>query len=161
MNKSFSTVIGLGEVSKTTTWCPGRKIWSATSPSCPSCSGADRGCLVVWPSTQGGLWRGRSFLDKPARISICQAQQKREQILRRKCCLVLPANNYLRFAPVSFLIQQVCRWSLCCVGFAGVYGLSLLHYIQASWNCRIISMYQSCSETDRKIYIFSCLPFCI
>ena len=30
----------------------------------------------------------RSQVDKPARLSICQAQQKWKQILRRKCCLI-------------------------------------------------------------------------
>ena len=38
---------------------------------------------------------------------------------------------------------QVCRWSLCCAGSARLYGLPVLHHIQASWNRRKINITKS------------------
>ena len=116
-------MIGLEEACPTIRG-PGPTIWSATwQTACRRCNGADKASLGVWQSTQG----------------LCRGSFHHSSMRSPHLHLVISGH-------VLMILIQVCRWSLCCVGSARLYGLPVLHHIQASWNRRKINIYQSFTD---------------
>ena len=108
MGKSAFVVIGLEEIChRLSTICRGPGQ-NIWNTTWPSCRSCDGGVRVC-----SGAWQSTQG---PCRGGI----------------------SILAFVRVTYNQQflKVCRWSLRCVGSAGLYGFPILHYLQASGNHR-------------------------